>query len=177
MHSHREMEILTWVVDGSIVHEDSTGTRRTVPRNGLQKMSAGTGIAHSEYNPSDEERLHLVQIWIEPDRSGLEPSYEEARFPEADLRNRWRAVASGSGEAPVSIRQDATMYVAHPEAGRGLSHAPQGDRRIYLVMLRGRGTVNGSTMAAGDAARIRNEDRLAFQADDDSELLMLDLPS
>jgi len=176
MHSHEDMEIVTWVIEGSIVHEDSTGTKERVGRNGLQKMSAGNGISHSEYNGSDTEPLQVLQIWVEPDQYGIEPYYQDATFDEDTLREQWIPVASGVRDAPVSLEQEATIMVAFNPSGRVLEYELETNRKGYLVVMDGTSNVNGFNLKGGDALRMTDESVLTVESDESSELLFVDLP-
>jgi len=177
MHSHDNMEIITWVIQGEIRHEDSTGTRKTVSKNGVQKMSAGSGISHSELNPSNREPLHLVQIWIEPSKFGIEPGYQDHQFSESELSNNLVTVASGqtnSGDV-VTIEQDARVLVGHPETDTRLDCEFEWDGRAYVVVMDGEVSVSGESLKRGDAARIRDQDGVSVQAEADARVLIVDL--
>lgn len=176
-HSHDNMEIITWVIDGRLAHEDSTGSEEIVPADAVQTMSAGSGISHSEYNPSETEPLHLLQVWIEPDTRGVEPRYEEAHYSPERLRDRWVPIASGRDEeAGTAIHQDATMYVRHVRDREEFLYEPDSDRRIYLILITGGSRVDDEVLRAGDAARITDEARLDFEADAGTKLMLIDLP-
>lgn len=176
MHSHEDMEILTWVIEGEIVHEDSTGTKERIGRNGLQKMSAGTGISHSEYNGSDTDMLHLLQIWIEPETMGVEPSYEDATFSGDQLNGTFYPVASGDDGAPVNVEQDTTLFVAHLDSGDELSRELDPRRRAYVVVMTGTVDLAETSLREGDALRITDEAELNFEATSHVELMLIDLP-
>jgi hypothetical protein len=176
MHSHEDMEILTWVIEGELVHEDSTGAKESIGRNGLQKMSAGSGISHSEYNGSESGGLHLVQIWIEPNVTGIEPYYQDAVFSEDALKNELVPIASDNSDAPVDLEQDATLLVGHLDQGTEISYELNQDRRGYLIVLKGRATLNDRDLSEGDAVRIKEEAMLRLGSEDGSELLLMDLP-
>lgn len=176
MHSHEDMEIITWIIEGSIVHEDSTGTREEIGRNGIQKMSAGTGISHSEYNGSETELLHLLQIWIEPDTLGIEPSFEDATFSEEKLTNQFHCVASGQTDANVSIVQDASIYVGFWEPGKTDELTLSPDRRGYGVAMKGEASLDGKTLKSGDAVRVIDETTLPWKTETKTEFLWMDLP-
>lgn len=176
-HSHDNMEIITWVVEGALVHEDSTGSEEMVGRNGVQTMSAGTGISHSEYNGSETDPLHLLQVWIEPNERNVEPRYEDAKYSDGDLIDEWVPIASGTeGNAGTKIHQDATMFVRHPLENDRFSYEPADGRRVYLVILIGEVDLNEKRLSEGDAARITEEPELTFEALTDAELLLIDLP-
>jgi redox-sensitive bicupin YhaK (pirin superfamily) len=177
LHGHREMEILTYVLEGRLEHQDSLGNRGVIGPGELQRMSAGTGIRHSEYNASREEPLHLLQLWIEPDERGLEPSWEQRRFTLQERQGGLLAVASGDGlPGTLRIHQDASVYVAALSPGEQASHEVKEVRRIYLFVIKGGGSLNGETLDAGDQARVSGERRAAFSAREQTELILLDLP-
>src|SRR3954468_6316392 len=150
-HPHRDMEIVTYVLDGALAHKDSLGTGSTIRPGELQRMTAGTGITHSEFNPSEAEPVHLYQIWLMPEREGLEPSYEQRAFPEDERRNRLRLVASPDGhDGSLTIRQDARLYLGTLDGGREVSHELMPGRHAWLQVLRGDLTLNGMALSAGD---------------------------
>lgn len=176
-HSHDNMEIITWVIEGELAHEDSSGGGGTIRSNGVQTMSAGTGIAHSEFNPNEDQPVHLLQVWIEPDTRGLEPRYEDASYSEEELRDRWVPVASGSEEdAGTTIHQDATMYVRHVGGEESFAYDADPDRRAYGILIAGESELGDAVLHEGDAARIRGESRLAFEAQPGTQLMLIDLP-
>jgi quercetin 2,3-dioxygenase len=176
MHPHEDMEIVTYVLDGALEHRDSLGTGSTIRPGELQRMTAGTGITHSEFNPSATEPVHLYQIWLLPEREGLEPSYEQKAFPEAERRNRLRLVASPDGhDGSLAIRQDARLYLATLDEGRGISHDLAPGRHVWLQVLRGAVTLNGNPLEAGDGAAIGDEPGLTIRAGGLSEVLLFDL--
>jgi quercetin 2,3-dioxygenase len=175
-HGHEDMEIVTYVLGGALAHRDSLGTGSSIRPGELQRMTAGTGITHSEFNPSDTEPVHLYQIWLLPEREGLEPSYEQKDFPEAERRNRLRLVASPDGrDGSLSIRQDARLFLASLEEGQEVAHALAPGRHAWLQVLRGGIRLNGRTLSAGDGAAVTAESDLAIRADGSSELLLFDL--
>ncbi|HVC45403.1 MAG TPA: pirin family protein [Candidatus Binataceae bacterium] len=175
-HPHRDMEIITYVVDGAVAHRDSMGNGSTITPGDVQRMSAGTGVTHSEYNPSRAAPLHLLQIWIEPDKRGYAPGYEQVRFADADKRGRMRLVASPDGaEGSVTIHQDARVYASVIEPRRPVKMALAAGRRAYVQVVRGAVTVNGVAMAAGDGARVTGEAALEFAASSESEVLLFDV--
>lgn len=175
-HPHEDMEIVTYVLKGELAHRDSLGTGSTIRPGELQRMTAGTGIEHSEYNPSQTEAVHLYQIWLLPERSGLPPSYEQKAFPAEERRNRFRLVASPDGrDGSLSIRQDARLYLASLDAGGELNHAIETDRHAWLQVLRGDATLNGLPVSAGDGAAISAESRLSIRSDTPAEILLFDL--
>ncbi|MBF6560102.1 MAG: pirin family protein [Candidatus Binataceae bacterium] len=175
-HPHRDMEIITYVVDGAVAHRDSMGNGSTITPGDVQRMSAGTGVTHSEYNPSRAAPLHLLQIWIEPDKRGYAPGYEQVRFADADKRGRMRLVASPDGaEGSVTIHQDTRVYASVIEPQGAVKMALAAGRRAYVQVVRGALTVNGVAMAAGDGARVTGEAALEFAASAESEVLLFDL--
>ncbi len=175
-HPHEDMEIVTYVLEGELAHRDSLGTGSTIRPGELQCMTAGTGIEHSEYNPSPTEPVHLYQIWLLPERAGLQPSYEQKAFPAEERRNRFRLVASLDGrDGSLSIRQDARLYLASLDAGGELEHAIEPDRHAWLQVLRGDATLNGVAVSAGDGVAVSAESKLSIRSDAPAEVLLFDL--
>ncbi|MEW4570308.1 pirin family protein [Tautonia sp. JC769] len=175
-HPHNDMEIVTYVLSGALEHRDSLGTGSVIRPGELQRMTAGTGITHSEFNPSDAEPVHLYQIWLLPEREGLEPSYEQRAFPEEERRNRLRLVASpDGGNGSLTIGQDARLYLATLDGGRVVSHELAPGRHAWLQVLRGGVDLNGVGLEAGDGAAMGEEPGLAIRADGPSEVLLFDL--
>jgi redox-sensitive bicupin YhaK (pirin superfamily) len=175
-HGHEDMEIVTYVLDGALAHRDSLGTGSSIRPGELQRMTAGTGITHSEFNPSPTEPVHLYQIWLLPEREGLEPSYEQRAFPEEERRNRLRLVASPDGQGgSLSIRQDARLFLASLEEGQEVAHQLTPGRHAWLQVLRGGVSLNGSALSAGDGAAVSAESDLTIRADGSSEVLLFDL--
>ena len=176
-HAHRDMEIISYVLDGELAHRDSIGNGSVIRPGDVQRMSAGSGVRHSEYNNAAERTTHFLQIWIEPNVTGIAPSYEEKRFSEAEKRNRLPLIASCDGaEGSVQIHQDARLYAARIEAGQSLSHGLATGRLGYLHLIRGALTVNGQRLGTGDAAKLHEESLLSITASEESELLLFDLP-
>lgn len=175
-HSHRDMEIVTYVLAGELEHRDSLGHTGVIEPGEVQVMSAGTGITHSEYNHSPDKPLHLLQLWLLPRQKGREPRWEQRRFSRADRTGRLLPVVSGSRPGTLAIDQDATIYVSVLAAGQSVGHESQPQRRAYLFVIDGRTQLNEQTLAAGDQARMANEPRLNLEAQQDSELILLDLP-
>jgi redox-sensitive bicupin YhaK (pirin superfamily) len=170
------MEIVTYVLDGALAHRDSLGTGSTIRPGELQRMTAGTGITHSEFNPSDTKPVHLYQIWLLPEREGLEPSYEQKAFPAEERRNRLRLVASPNGrDGSLSIRQDARLFLATLDGGGDVLHELSPGRHAWLQVLRGGVSLNGQALAAGDGAAASEESELAIRGDGSSEVLLFDL--
>jgi quercetin 2,3-dioxygenase len=175
-HPHRDMEIVTIVLDGALAHRDSLGSGDVLRPGELQRMTAGTGIAHSEFNASATEPVHLYQIWLLPEREGLEPSYQQRAFPEPERRNRLRLVASPDGrDGALTIRQDARLFLASLDGGEGVSHPLAPGRHAWLQVLRGDVALNGRPLSAGDGAAISDETPLAIRADGPAEVLLFDL--
>ena len=176
-HGHRDMEIITWVLEGVLEHKDSLGNGAVIRPGELQRMSAGTGIMHSEFNPSPDAATHLLQIWIEPNRVGVTPGYEQKPLPATELRGRLRLVASPDGlEGSVTLHQDARVYVARIEAGERLAQALAPGRLAYVQVARGAITLDGLALEAGDGAKIADESRLTLTATSPAEILLFDLP-
>lgn len=175
-HSHRDMEILSWVLEGALEHRDSTGAGAVIRPGELQRMSAGTGVTHSEFNASRTEPVHFLQIWLLPERQGLAPGYEQRAFAPAEWENRLRPIASHDGrEGSLSVHQDATVYAAHIGAGREVTHAPAADRRVWLQVARGAVEVEGCALRAGDAAAWVKPASIGVRASEAAEVLLLDL--
>jgi len=175
-HSHRDMEIITYIISGALEHRDSMGNGSVIRPGDVQRMSAGTGVSHSEFNPSDTEPVHLLQIWILPERDGLPPSYEEKHFSEEDRRGRLRLIAANEGgEGVVEIHQDARIYAAVLAAGQTVRRALDPNRYFWLQLARGTISLNGIEMEQGDGAAIRRESELTITARDQVEALLFDL--
>lgn len=175
-HPHRDMEILTWVLKGQLEHRDSMGNGEVIRAGEWQAMTAGTGIQHSEFNPSRSEPVHLLQIWIFPDRKGLKPGYRQKSFSTADQPSRWRLVASQSGrEESLTIHQDVDLYVARLEAGDAVRHDLAPGRAAFLHVATGNASVNGQALAGGDAATLEDESSVVVTGKEKSEVLLFDL--
>jgi redox-sensitive bicupin YhaK (pirin superfamily) len=178
MHGHRDMEIVTYVLSGALEHKDSMGNGSILRAGQLQRMTAGTGVRHSEFNPSDKEEVHLYQIWLLPKRKGLEPSYEELALDEDEKRGRFRLIVSPDGaEGSMTIHQDARLYLALLRPGQAISHAIEPGRAAWLQVLVGTVKSFGKNFAAGDGVAITDEKAVAVQAEDASEVLLFDLAS
>lgn len=174
LHPHRDMEILTYVLEGALEHRDSTGSGSVIRAGGVQRMSAGTGITHSESNPSRTEPVHLLQIWIRPEQKGLQPEYEQRSFPAAEKHGRFRLVASRDGrEGSVRIHQDADVYAAILESEAEFRLRP--GRYGWVQVARGALSLNGTELRQGDGAAIEEEPLLHFEPREASELLLFDL--
>ena len=169
-HPHRDMEIITYVISGAIAHQDSMGNGSTVRPGELQRMSAGTGILHSEHNPSPTETLHLLQIWIQPERRNLPPSYEQQAFPDA---RGLRLLASRTG--PVTVHQDCALWQAVLTPEESVAHELPPGRHGWIQVVSGVVAANGVELGAGDGAAVESEPRLELVARDDARLLLFDL--
>ncbi|MEZ6128570.1 MAG: pirin family protein [Planctomycetaceae bacterium] len=175
-HPHNDMEIVTYVLDGALEHKDSMGNGAVLRPGEFQRMSAGTGITHSEFNPSSDESVHLYQIWLYPERKGIEPGYEQKTFPEEERHNRLRLVASRhADEGSLQIHQDARIFLASLDKGRNVIHKIASGRHAWLQVLRGILTLNGEPLDAGDGAAISDEEVLEVVATESAELMLFDL--
>jgi len=178
MHGHRDMEIVTYVLEGALEHKDSMGNGSILKAGELQRMTAGTGVRHSEFNPSDNEGVHLYQIWLLPERKGLEPSYEELTVGEDEKHGRFRLVASPTGaEGGLTIHQDVRLYLASLLPGQAVAHQIERGRAAWLQVLRGSVNVLGNDLATGDGVAVTDEKAIAVQATGQSEVLLFDLGS
>jgi redox-sensitive bicupin YhaK (pirin superfamily) len=177
MHGHRDMEIITYVLEGALEHKDSMGNGSVIRPGDVQRMSAGTGVRHSEFNPSREERVHLLQIWIEPKFTGVRPSYEEKQFGTAEKKGQLRLIASPDGrEGSVTIHQDACVYASVLDGEDAVAHRLAPGRRAYVHVARGAVKVNGLELNGGDGAKITGESKIEFSGAKQAELLLFDLP-
>ncbi|HEX5732132.1 MAG TPA: pirin family protein [Blastocatellia bacterium] len=175
-HSHSDMEILSYVVEGALEHRDSAGGSGVIRPDELQRMSAGTGVSHSEFNSSKTEPVHFLQIWIAPDQEGLKPEYEQRAFPESEKRGRLRLIASREGsDGSVRIHQNAKVYDALLMTGNEVSYQLAEDRYAWVQVIKGAVTVNETPLEAGDGAAISEERSLSIKASDDAEILLFDL--
>jgi quercetin 2,3-dioxygenase len=175
-HPHRDMEIITYVLAGELEHKDSMGNGSRIRPGEVQRMSAGTGVTHSEFNPSLTDPVHLLQIWILPDRKGITPSYEQREFLAAEGRGKFRLIASRYGrEGAVTIHQDAEVYSALLEPDEKVSHSLKPNRHAWVQVARGAVIMNGHPLNAGDGAAVSQEEILEFQAGKSSEILLFDL--
>jgi redox-sensitive bicupin YhaK (pirin superfamily) len=176
-HGHRDMEILSYVLDGALAHKDSTGTSSTIRPGDVQRMSAGRGVQHSEFNASHTQPVHFLQIWILPDVTGIAPEYEEKRFEAADKRGRLRLIASpGGDDGSVRIHQDARVYAGLFDGDERATLDVAAVRRLYLHVARGQVTANGIALAAGDALKLTDATMLQVSNGRDAEVLAFDLP-
>ncbi len=175
-HPHNDMEIVTYVLSGALEHRDSMGNGEVLRPGEFQRMSAGTGITHSEFNPSADEATHLYQIWLFPEKKGIEPSYEQKAFPEAERHNRLRLVASPDGaEGALTIHQDARIYLSTIDSGEQISLHLKPGRHAWLQVLRGGVVLNGTKLETSDGAAVSEDSELKIKADADAELLLFDL--
>ena len=175
-HPHNDMEIVTYVISGAIEHKDSMGNGTVIRQGEVQRMTAGTGVLHSEFNHSQDEELHLLQIWIIPERKSLEPGYEQTLFPREEKLNRLRLVGSRDGRGgSLTIHQDVNLYASVLEAGNEVTLDGIGGRRIFVQLISGDLDVNSEGLAAGDGAQIRDAERLSITATTDAEFLVFDL--
>ena len=175
-HGHSDMEIITYILAGALEHRDSMGNGSVIRPGDVQRMSAGTGVRHSEKNPSAEESVHLLQIWILPAERGIEPGYEQKSFAEDERRGRLRLVASpDGGEGSVTIHQDSRLYSTLLEAGQSVEHALAPGRHAWAQVARGAIEINGQSLAQGDGAAASEEERVVITASEPAEVLLFDL--
>ena len=176
-HGHRDMEILSYVLEGQLEHKDSMGNGSVIVPGDVQRMSAGRGVQHSEYNPSPISPVHFLQIWILPARTGIDPGYEQTHVPEVEKRGRLRLIAAPDGrDGAVTIHQDAAVYAAHLDGAESARHALAQGRRAYVHVARGSVHVNGKPLATGDAAKLEREDEIVLDRAEAAEVLLFDLP-
>jgi len=187
LHSHREMEIVTYIIDGALEHKDNMGNTGVIRPGEIQRMSAGTGVRHSEYNPSEKDPVHLIQLWIMPAVQHLQPSWEQKSFSLRDRKGKLLPIAVPAGKngntssTAVQIHQDATIYTSLLTPGQSVTHKLVQGRRAYIFVIKGNLKLNGETLAAGDQARVSSEHELQLSAAPGSEstsadFLLLDLP-
>ncbi|HZQ68056.1 MAG TPA: pirin family protein [Terriglobales bacterium] len=175
-HPHRDMEIITYVLQGALEHKDSLGTGSVIRPGDGQRMSAGRGIRHSEANPSKTDPVHLLQIWIMPSRTGIEPSYEQKNFPEAEKRGKLRVIASPDGrDGSVTINQDASLFVTLLSPGQEVTHELKAGRYAWLQVAKGSVELNGKTLKQGDGAGVESELKLTIKSIEEAEVLLFDL--
>lgn len=176
-HGHRDMEIISYVLEGALEHRDSLGNGAVIQPDEVQRMSAGRGVTHSEFNASREAVVHFLQIWLLPREIGIPPGYEQKCFPPEEKRNRLRLVASGDGrDGSVTMNQEADLYASLLDPGQRVSHRPAAGRLAYVHVARGLVRVNGQSLSAGDGARISDEAEIGIEAETASEVLLFDLP-
>lgn len=176
-HPHRDMEIVSYIIDGELEHRDRLGNRHVNRAGEVQVMTAGRGIVHAEANPSATDPMRLVQLWLLPRHRGLPPRWEQKPFTREQRHNRLLpVVSSGAVDGTLAIDQDATIYVSALDAGKELTHTSAPGRHAYFFVIAGEVDFNGRTLSAGDQARIADETTLTFKASKDSEFILLDLP-
>ena len=176
-HGHADMEIISYVLEGGLEHKDSMGNGSVIRPGEVQRMSAGTGVTHSEYNHSSDEPVHFLQIWLLPNRTGVEPDYEQRGFPLEERRGKLVLLVSPDGrDGSIASHQDALLYGMLLGAGQRLSHLLAGDRKAYIHVAAGMASVNGETFGAGDALAIGGHSEVRLQGMNDAELLVFDLP-
>lgn len=175
-HPHEDMEIVTYVLEGALEHRDSMGNGEVLYPGEFQRMSAGTGITHSEFNPSATEPVHLYQIWLFPERKGIEPSYEQKRFDESERHNQLRLVASpDAAQDSLLIHQDARIFLASLDEGREVTHPLSSGRHAWLQVLRGSVSLNGQRLDTSDGAAVSDESLLTIRANNSAEVMLFDL--
>lgn len=176
-HGHRDMEIISYVLSGELAHKDSMGNGSTIRPGDVQRMSAGSGVLHSEFNPSKEKPVHFLQIWIQPDRQRIEPSYEEKSFSNEEKRGRLRVIASPTrADGSVLIHQDATVYAGLFDGTEQAALNVSAGRRQYVHVARGSIVANGSKLTAGDALKLTGATQLTLNGGQDAEVIVFDLP-
>jgi redox-sensitive bicupin YhaK (pirin superfamily) len=176
-HGHQNMEIISYVVDGAMAHEDSTGAAAVTRAGEVQRMTAGSGVRHSEFNASETDELRFLQIWIPPQTQGLEPGYEQRKFPLEERRGRLQLLVGpeGQGDA-LSIHQDARLYGTLLGQGESVAHDIPDGRHVWVQVVRGEVRVNGEQLSEGDGAAISEESRVEFEGVDEAEVIVFDLP-
>ncbi|NCO02931.1 MAG: pirin family protein [Alphaproteobacteria bacterium] len=175
-HSHANMEIISYVLDGALAHKDSTGTQGVIKPGDIQRMSAGSGIEHSEYNASNDNPVHFLQIWILPEEKNITPSYEQKNVTDKIKRNQFVLVGDRHGtDGAVTIHQDVKMFVAHIDAGAEIKHSFEKGRGGYMHLARGQITLNGETLKEGDSAEITEKDFVTIKGAANSEIILFDM--
>lgn len=175
-HPHNDMEIISYIVDGAVEHKDSMGNSAVIRAGEVQRMTAGTGVLHSEFNHSQEEAVHFLQIWIIPEKNGLEPGYEQTLFSREDKLDRLRLIGSRDGrDGSLTIHQDVDLYASVLSPGKSISLANIEERRVFVQVVAGELDVNGQRLAAGDGAQIENESSVTLTAADEAEFLLFNL--
>ena len=177
-HAHQDMEIISYVLDGALEHKDSMGTGSVIRYGDVQRMSAGTGVQHSEFNHSTSEPVHFLQIWIIPQRRGIAPSYEEKHFSAESKRGRLCLIASNDGrEGSVRVHQDVAIFASIMDGGDRVQHALEPGRIAYLHLIRGTLSANGIALEGGDALKVSDEKSIVVERANDAEFLLFDLPT
>ncbi len=175
-HPHRDMEIVTYMIDGALAHKDSMGNGSVIRPGELQRMTAGTGVLHSEFNHSKKDRAHLLQIWILPERNGLDPGYEQKLFDVTDKRNKWRLIGSRDGRAgSLTIHQDVNLYSTLLDEDTTIGFDFEGRRRGFIQVVKGAIEIDEQALAAGDAAATVDQESLTITGVEPSELLLFDM--
>jgi hypothetical protein len=175
-HGHRDMEIISYVLSGELAHRDTLGNVKGIPPGDVQRMSAGSGVMHSEFNHAKDRTTHFLQIWIQPNVTGVEPSYEQKRFADEEKRGKLRLVASSDGaQGSVRLNADARMYAGLFDGAEQASLALDANRPVYVHLVRGELSVNGKRLAGGDAARLQGEQQLTLSQGKDAEVLVFEL--
>jgi redox-sensitive bicupin YhaK (pirin superfamily) len=178
-HQHQDMEIVTYVVEGELEHKDNLGNHGIIQPGEIQRMSAGTGVFHSEFNNSNEEPLRLLQIWLFSNTRGLKPSWEQKKYTKDDRKNKLLPIISPKNSYQkdrLSISQDATFYISNLEAGKDVDYVAQSNRLTYLFVIEGKIVLNGKVLNTRDSAQVENEEILKIKAQRDTEIILIDLP-
>ena len=175
-HSHKDMEIVTYIISGAIEHKDNMGNGTVISAGEIQRMTAGTGIEHSEFNHSQDDELHLLQIWLFPEEKGLVPGYEQIEFTREDKLNQLKLVGSRDGRSgSVTIHQKVDLYASVLEAGTELTHTMADTHKVFVQVISGDLTISGKTLAAGDGMQIENENSVSIIAQNEAEILLFDM--
>lgn len=175
-HGHRDMEIISYVLSGALEHKDNMGNGSTIRPGDVQRMSAGTGVLHSEYNPSPEQPVHFLQIWLQPNRLGVKPDYAQKHFAENERRGQLRLLVSPDGrDGSIATHQDALLYGTLLESGEAVKHLLEPGRKAYIQVARGEVSINGQPLSAGDGAKIENETEIRIEGMENAEVLLFDL--
>lgn len=175
-HSHKDMEIVTYIISGAIEHKDNMGNGTVISAGEIQRMTAGTGIEHSEFNHSQDDELHLLQIWLFPEEKGLVPGYEQIEFTREDKLNQLKLVGSRDGRnGSVTIHQKVDLYASVLEAGTELTHTMADTHKVFVQVISGNLTISGKTLAAGDGVQIKNENSVLIIAQSEAEILLFDM--
>ncbi|MGI9535249.1 MAG: pirin family protein [Thermodesulfobacteriota bacterium] len=177
-HPHRDMEIITYVMEGALKHKDSMGNTSVIEKNDLQKMTAGRGVLHSEYNNSDTDEVHLLQIWIQPDKMGLKPSYVQNHIERESIEGKLKLVATGNkyiNNGTIHISQDTDLYIASFEKGQTVKHSFDNSRNVWIQVTNGSLSLLGKTIESGDGAAINDESEIEITADQNAEFLLFDM--
>jgi redox-sensitive bicupin YhaK (pirin superfamily) len=175
-HPHRDMEIVTYPISGAIEHKDSMGNGTVITAGEVQRMTAGSGVQHSEFNHSDSDELHLLQIWLFPEKNDLEPGYEQKAFSREDKLNQLRLVASRDGrDGSVTVHQDVDLFASVVQEGQKLEHVAVDGRKVFVQIVVGKVTVNGNDLSSGDGIQITEETRVMIESRSEAELLLFDM--